>query len=67
MEEIVGVVGCGNRTEAVRLGKVKTVGKIVGARVRESERAEVELLLDEFQNAAEIMVDVRNIMLLRVG
>ena len=50
-----------------RLGEVKTIGEVVGTSVGVSERGQIEVGLDEFEDAAEVVGDVRNVRGLGVG
>ena len=62
VDEVGGIEGRGNCPEGDRgLGKVETIGEVVGLGVRIAQRWQIEISLDEFQDAAEVMRGVRNI------
>src|SRR6266478_2024542 len=44
-----------------RLREIKTIGEVVCGSVREAERGQLEIGLDELEQAAEIVGDVRNV------
>src|SRR5271167_535566 len=48
------------------MGKVETIGKVVGWAIRVPERGQVVGGLDEFQNASKVVRCVRNVSSLRV-
>jgi len=66
-EEVGGIEGRENGLERKRrLGQIKAIRKIVGWPVSVSQRGQLEISLDELQDAAEVMCDVRNVSSLGV-
>lgn len=68
VDEVGSIEDCGNFLEGDgRLGKVETIGKVVGRSVGVAEGGQVESGLDEFEDAAEVVRGVRNVSGFGVG
>jgi hypothetical protein len=62
VDEVRTIERRGNYLEGQgRLGEVEAIEKIVGWTVSIAERRQTECRLDELQDAAEVVCDVRNI------